>query len=324
MRVTNSYKVRTYLKSLNQNMEYLSKLQEQQSSGQKLLRPSDDPFGVSRTLNISDSITRNKQYGENIDEAINWINTSDEALDKVSEYLKRIYSQINAAANGTNSETEMFAYKAEIQECIEGIGDMLNANYNGSYIFAGYKTTEKPIAVEKNSTGVTGKLLNTGDQNLLCKEISPGVTVSINTTAYDILLTANDLDEADPSYDPTTDTAESLSKTFEKLMEAMTDPAKKENLSSDSPEFSFLDKITAARDNIARLRAQIGAKQNRMDAASAKNAVENENMTEVLAKTADIDIAEMSMLVSVALATHEYALMVGSQILQQSLLSFLK
>ncbi|HBM75096.1 MAG TPA: flagellar hook-associated protein 3, partial [Clostridiaceae bacterium] len=120
MRVTNSSTARNYINNLNSNLEYLTKLQDQQSSGQKLRHPSDDPFGVSRTINLNDTINRNRQYAENIEDATNWINTSDDALDKISSYLLRISTQINDASNGSNSGTELYAFKAEVQECIEG------------------------------------------------------------------------------------------------------------------------------------------------------------------------------------------------------------
>lgn len=311
MRVTNSSMSRNYLNNLQINLEYLNKLQDQQSSGQKLRRPSDDPFGVSRTINLNDSINRNKQYAENIEDATNWINTSDDALGKISSYLSRISTQINAASNGSNSQTELYAYKTEIQECIEGIVDMVNTNYNGSYIFGGYKTAAKPLEAVRVNGEITGELINTGDSNSIIREISPGVTVSINTTADQILGTDGSL-------------SEDLGTTLHKIIEALTDPEKRGNLSSDDPEYSFIDKINAARDNISRLRAQVGAKQNRMEAAASKNEVEIENMTGILAHTADVDIAEMSIQINVALATYQSALMVGAQILQPSLISFLK
>ena len=114
-----------------------------------------------------------------------------------------------------------------------------------------------------------------------------------------------------------------MGTTFKNIMEALTDPAKRGNLSSDDPAYSFIDKINAARDNISRLRAQVGARQNRMKAASSRNEVEIQNMTKILAKTADVDIAEISIQVNVALAAYNSSLMVGAQILQPSLISFL-
>jgi flagellar hook-associated protein 3 FlgL len=310
MRVTNSSTARNYINNLNSNLEYLSKLQDQQSSGQKLRHPSDDPFGVSRTINLNDVINRNRQYAENIQDATNWINTSDDALDKISSNLLRISTQINDASNGSNSGTELYAFKAEVQECIEGIVDMVNTNYNGNYIFGGYKTGQKPLEAVRSGGEITGELTNSGDNNMIEREISPGVTASINTTVDQILGLDGSL-------------SEDLGTTFKNIMEALTDPTKRGNLSSDDPAYSFIDKINAARDNISRLRAQVGARQNRMKAASSRNEVEIQNMTEILSKTADVDIAEISIQVNVALAAYNSSLMVGAQILQPSLISFL-
>lgn len=71
------------------------------------------------------------------------------------------------------------------------------------------------------------------------------------------------------------------------------------------------------------LRAEVGAKSNRLEAMSSKNEEETYNMTELLSKTQDIDIAEKYMEYSTMSSVYTASLKVGAQILQQSILDFL-
>jgi flagellar hook-associated protein 3 FlgL len=70
MRITNKVLVNGYLGDLNTNLQNMQKLQEQLSTGKEIRRPSDDPFKVARTMELTAGIAMNERYQENIDEGI--------------------------------------------------------------------------------------------------------------------------------------------------------------------------------------------------------------------------------------------------------------
>ena len=77
-------------------------------------------------------------------------------------------------------------------------------------------------------------------------------------------------------------------------------------------------------NNILSLRAEMGAKYNRLEAAKLKNEEETLNMTELLSKTEDVDIAEKAMEYAMMSAVYQASLAMGARILQPTLLDFLR
>ncbi len=85
-----------------------------------------------------------------------------------------------------------------------------------------------------------------------------------------------------------------------------------------------LTAITDTINNLLSLRAQVGAKQNRMESAGARNETENGNLTEILSKTEDIDITQKSIDYASAQTVYTAALQTSAKIIQPSLLDFLR
>jgi flagellar hook-associated protein 3 FlgL len=75
--------------------------------------------------------------------------------------------------------------------------------------------------------------------------------------------------------------------------------------------------------NLLQKRSEVGTMQNRMDSAQTNNETANENMTDILSKTEDIDITEKTMEYSTMQTVYTAALQVSAKILPMSILSYL-
>ena len=73
-----------------------------------------------------------------------------------------------------------------------------------------------------------------------------------------------------------------------------------------------------------KLRSEVGAKQNSMDSALARNSDQNTNMTEILSKTEDIDITEKAMEYATMQTIYMAALQTSAKVIQPSLLDYLR
>jgi flagellar hook-associated protein 3 FlgL len=76
-------------------------------------------------------------------------------------------------------------------------------------------------------------------------------------------------------------------------------------------------------DNVVRFRSKMGAVYNRLEAAGERNEAQNLNLTEMLYKKADIDIAEKMMEYSIMSSIYEASLSSGAKILKTSLLDYI-
>ena len=153
MRVTNQMMSTTYLKDLNKNLNNLNTLNKQLTTGKEISKPSDNPFKTARIMQMYSDISANKQYNENIKDTINWLDTTDVALEQIGNSAQRIRELMVSAGNASYGSDEKNALKEEINEKINEIAQVLNTNYDGKYIFGGTKSLSKPVGVEKDSNG---------------------------------------------------------------------------------------------------------------------------------------------------------------------------
>ncbi|TDT50622.1 flagellar hook-associated protein FlgL [Fonticella tunisiensis] len=299
MRITNRVLVKSYLSDLTANLENMKKYQEQLSSGKEVRRPSDNPFKAARAMELTTSIAVNERYKANIDEGIGWLETTDVALGQMNDALQRIRELTVQGSNGTYDSTQRYSIQKEIEQLKESLAQIGNTFYDGRYIFGGDKTTEPPFKI------VDGKVIYQGSTNGLKKEFSQGVIMDIaingNKFANDSKIQPADEDGV-----------------FKVISEIINDLA---NNKSPSDRLKELDEQI---DNILKLRAEVGAKSNRLNAMKSKNEDEIFNMTELLSKTVDIDIAQKIMEYSVMESIYTASLQAGAKILQPSLLDFLR
>lgn len=301
MRITNSTLNNNFLRNLSRNLEQMQKYQNQLSSGKEVSRSSDNPLLVSKIMSIDNNIKANRQYNSNIKDTLGWVETQDSALNDVTSILHRIRNLITYGANGSLSETDRLAIRDEVNMQIEQLAESLNTNFDGRYIFGGQRTNSTPFKVEDNI------LKYQGDGNNIFREISQGVTLELITDGGRIMDTNNISSENND-----------LGLLLKNVVEAM------ENGDIDALSDELLGDIEKHLDNVIRVRSQIGAIYNRVEAAQSRNEAENMNLSKVLSEREDIDIAEKYMEYMVMSTVYQASLSVGSKILQPSLLDYLR
>ena len=293
MRITEKMLTRTYLNDLSNNLETMKKLQEQMSTGKEINRPSDDPFKYARSLELNSSITANERYESNIEEGTEWLKTTDSTLGELNTVLQRARELTVQASNGSNSATERNSIEQEISQLKDEAVQISNTTFNGKYLFGGDKTITQPF--EKDASGnVLYKGSNTGRKI----EFAQGVIMDVATLGSDISGTVSP----------------NIFETLDNIIN---------NLNSNTSPGDSLDDLDTNINNIINLRAVAGAKENRLDSMKTKNEDENLNMTELLSKTEDIDVAQKYTEYSTAENVYTSCLKTGAKILQPSLLDFL-
>lgn len=295
MRITNSTMTTNYLRNLNRNLNQLEKYHDQLSSGKLVSKPSDDPMLVAKIMDLDNTIMQNKQYNTNIKDSLGWVETQDSALSSVSDTLNRVRELIVYSANGSLTDTDRQAIKDEMVMKVGELADALNTNFDGRYIFGGQETTKKPFSIDG------GILKYNGNDKNISREISPGVEIQLITDGSTI-----------------TGDNDKLGELMGEIMIAL-DGGDTGALSGD-----LLVRMDEQIDMVIRSRSQVGAINNRLEASQSRNDTENLNLTKLLSEREDIDIAEKYMEYSVMQSVYQASLQVGAQILQPSLLDYLR
>lgn len=127
-------------------------LQQQVSTGRKILVPSDDPAGSAKALVLKQAANINAQYISNREVAVNNLGVEETALNSVTNLLLSVKSSMVAAGNGAYSDTERGFLAMEMRGALDQLIGLANTkDAAGNYIFAGYQS-QAPAFV-KTGTG---------------------------------------------------------------------------------------------------------------------------------------------------------------------------
>ncbi|MEF9934244.1 MAG: flagellar hook-associated protein FlgL [Clostridium sp.] len=321
MRVTNRVMINNYLHNLSRNQQAMGKLQMQLSTGHKVSRPSDDPFVVTRTMELKSSIAANERYKQNIEEARGWTDTQEMALGQMNDVLHKVRElTVQASNDGALSDADKKAISTQLQQLKEQLVEIGNTSYDGRYVFSGQKTTEKPFEIFNDPTNAAnpnnGKVVYKGSNAGLDKELAPGVSLDIGIAGSELFkdkYTSNTPNPPTPP-NPFVDNV-GIFSTIDELINSI------ENGGDTS---ALLGKLDENIENITTIRGASGARQNRLEDMHAKNESETFNMTTLLSKTYDIDVAEKYMEAKVMESVFQASLNVGAMVMQPSILDFLR
>ncbi len=314
MRITHGVMVNNFLGDMDNNLNILNKLQRQANTGKLFSKPSDDPFRASRSMQLYAQINANEQYHKNIKDGINWMDTTDTALNQTTECVKRITELVEAAGNATYGTQEYLALKEEINEKVAEFGQVLNTTFDGKYIFGGKDGLVKPIKID--STGGSNSIAINGDKALINQsleiEISLGVKVEYTANAIELL----EFSYKDESGNVST---MDVGAVFSDILNNLNSVAGQKQLLTKN-----LGEMQKIHNNTVAVSARVGTMQNRMDSSKKINEAENFNLTEILSSNEDVDVVKKAMEIGAAQTVYMASLQTSSKVLQPTILDFLR
>ena len=78
-RITSNMLASNYLNNMQTNLTNMKTLQNQLASGKRMQKASDNPYEASRSMQLNQEISANKQYNENIKDTSNCLDITDTA-----------------------------------------------------------------------------------------------------------------------------------------------------------------------------------------------------------------------------------------------------
>jgi flagellar hook-associated protein 3 FlgL len=295
MRITLSMMQEASLRAIETNQERVTQLQNQLTTGSRISKPSDDPIGAARALSLQGSIDQTGQYLTNIDQATSWLNVTESALGTVTDLLQRARELAVQATSGTSSAQDRSAIDAEIQQLQQHALNLAQTKYGASFVFSGTRSDRPGYTQAMPTTSVPAAYQ--GNDNQIVREISPGVSMAVNT-------------DSRAAFDPV----------FEALNQLHT------GLSTNSGNQiqTSLGTLDTAINAVLTARAQIGGKTNRLDGLTQRLNNVKVNVTGLLSDVKDVDMAQAISNFSMAQNVYQASLKAGAQVLQPSLLDYLK
>ncbi len=162
MRVTNIDSFRRSVDALQFIHQKVAQLQQQASSGKRLLAPSDDPVAAGEVLDIDARVKSLDQYARNANLLNLRLSEQENAISSASDALNRVRELVVRGKTTALSQADRRYIAAELEERLAEFKELANSrSANGDYIFAGTAVDTPPF-----SRDASGAMVYNGNQSI--------------------------------------------------------------------------------------------------------------------------------------------------------------
>ncbi len=296
MRITHRAVTQTALLGLNSNLSSVAKLQQQLTSGKLISAPSDSPTGTNKALQIRQDQSAVEQFAKNISDGQSWLDATDTALTTVIGQVQRVRAlTVQASNTGSTSASAQKAIAVEVAALRESVLGVANSSVNDRALFGG---------VTQGSTAYAGDGSYVG-----APPVGEGITRRVsNADRIRIDITG-----------PEAFGAPGPDDLFGLIARIAT------NVESDPGALSGdLQDLDVALDRLLGAAASVGARSARMGAAAQVNTDLQLTLAAQLVDVEDIDLAKTIMELNQTEVGYKAALQATAQVIQPTLVDFLR
>ncbi|MBI5741909.1 MAG: flagellar hook-associated protein FlgL [Nitrospirae bacterium] len=295
MRITSFTIFNQLTRSLQERMLEMYEYSERLSTGKKINKPSDDVFGMVKSMDYKVSINEIDQYRKNTSEAESYLGLTDTIMGSAADVLARARELAVEASTGTQTAENRAGIAVEIASLRDELLRLSQTQLGDKYIFSGYKTDTQPF------DDVT--FAYEGDANDINVFIARDSTLTVNITGEEAF-----------SYG-----GESFFETLDNLYNVLTDSNSTEDTIS-----AFITTIDNDIAQVANARAKVGARWSRLEDLKYYLDERDVTLQMLLSNTEDADIAgTISEIAKIEVALESLRAS-GSNVISQSLMDFLQ
>jgi flagellar hook-associated protein 3 FlgL len=294
--------------ALNRTKSKMEDLQLKGSTLRSVVRPSDNPLSSLEGLALKSSRADNQQYMRNTDHAVLSLNTTENALEALTDIMVKAKEIAIAQSSDLYNPEVRKAVSNEINQLRNQAIAIANKRVGQRYIFGGFNTLTTPFNERGDYQGDTGKI------NV---EVSKDFFIPINLHGEEVFYASNDkkntlenpleefpqLQKSQPS-DELPDTVnfdrslasveeddgferrDNIFATLETLYSA---------LNNNDPDLiqNTLERFDGSIDRLITLRTQVGSISSSIESTRSVIDAENIGKEERISQLLDADVAEL-------------------------------
>lgn len=194
MRVSTGMMFDNGTSSMLNNQTTLFKLQNQLSTGRRVLTPSDDPVASAQALVTTQSQSVNQQYLENQGTAKGQLALVEGNLDSLTALLQDVRERAvqlgNASLTGKERDFIATEFKSRFEELV-GLANSQNGA--GQFLFSGFQGATKPFAVNtpvlpQNFDATNPSVDYFGDQGERLLQVEASRQMGITASGLDVFM----------------------------------------------------------------------------------------------------------------------------------------
>ena len=264
-------------RNLNNNTTALNKNLEKLSSGYRINRAADDAAGLAISETMRSKIAGLDQSVSNANDAIGLIQTAEGALTETHSMLQRMTTLATQAANGTYNSQARANIQLEVNELSDEITRISKSTeYNGFKMLTG---------------NVKGANKDKSITNSLTLQIGPTASQTLEVKASNMDLDSLFSDKAVTVSTITNGDFKDLDAVKSMTSKIGTTKLKTVNVMTVNDANTAVAAISKAIGKVSSYRAQLGAKQNRLEHTINNLKVTSENVTSAESRIRDTDMA---------------------------------
>ncbi|HZS49147.1 MAG TPA: flagellar hook-associated protein FlgL [Blastocatellia bacterium] len=294
MRITDTGAARNFLQNVAIQRERADQLNQQMSSGRKLLRPSDDPLAAQQSLQTRASLSRNDQYSKNTQVAQSKLENVDSIADSLQLSIDQAIQLTTQGLSGSTTDSTRTILSTQIQAIKDQVLSLGNTSIGGEYIFAGSKTDTLPF-VSNN-----GAVSYSGDSAAVYTRIDDNTLAQTNVNGQELFMGSKD-----------------IFATLDNIRQALTTD------DATSLRQGLVD-LNNALDQTNIVRGHIGATLDHLQSRSNDIQQQDVSLTAQQSNLEDANIVQTAVQSNQAQVALQASLNAGARILSVSLLDYLK
>ncbi len=187
------YYVRQRLTSQVQSDQLsLFQIQNQISTGQRLLLPSDDAPAALRGINLQRLLDRKDQIRTNVQSSKFYLSAAETSLGQVSQQLNEVRGAALGVADTVSTEAQRQKVIQEVNLALQSLVNTANSKSQGRYLFAGSRSQDQPYDYNGNYVAYRGNegvlrsyvdLEQLFETNLSGQDVFGGISAAVQGTA---------------------------------------------------------------------------------------------------------------------------------------------
>ncbi|MDQ7096263.1 flagellar hook-associated protein FlgL [Desulfosporosinus sp. PR] len=298
MRITSRMMSQDLLRNLQAAEQKMDNLQNQLATGHKINKPSDDPAGIQSVMTIKGNIAAVTQWSSNADGALQFMNTTEGALQNITSMMQRVRDLAVEGSNGTLDTSDQSAVADEVDQLTEQIKMMANSQVGSKYMFSGTATDQQLIPADGSTSTANG--------NPIMFEVGNNLSIPVSVNGLKLFGNGTSLNGSGGILD-----------TLNRLSTALR--------SNDSTTVSnLLGTIDDNVNTVIDLNSDLGARINRVTAIQSQLDSTSLSLQTNLSSVQDADMAQTITDFTSQQNVYQAALSVGAKIIQPSLVDFMQ
>jgi len=184
MRVSTGMIYDSGLASIQTRTSSLLNVQQQLSTGRRILKPSDDPVAAARALEVTQSLAANKAQAETRNNVKSAVGIADAQLQSATDLLTRVRELTVQAGNAALSSPDRRSIALELRQRFDELVAIANAKDGiGNSLFGGFQVGNKPFA-----GSVENGVRYLGDEGVRMLQVSSARQMGISQSGNDIFM----------------------------------------------------------------------------------------------------------------------------------------